>query len=212
MTRVTSARAPSSSRCGLCAEGAAQELDLEGTIHATARQGWLDVQTRPVRRNAVKVLIFFDVGGSMDPHIRIMEDLFAAAKSEFRSLTTFYFHNCLYEGVWQDNARRWDAQTATSDILRKYGPETRAIFVGDATMSPYEITHPGGANEHWNAESGQTWLGRACTQWPHHLWINPVAASQWGYTLSTRLIETIFAGRMVPMTLAGLNDGIRMLR
>ncbi len=193
-------------------DGAAQELDLDGTIHATARQGWLDVQTRAIRRNAVKVIIFFDVGGSMDPHIRVMEDLFSAAKSEFRALTTFYFHNCLYEGIWQDNARRWDAQTPTWDVLRKYGPDYRAIFVGDAAMSPYEITHPGGANEHWNPEAGQTWLNRACTQWPHHLWINPVPQAHWGYSHSTRLIQSIFDHRMVPMTLQGLGEGIRMLR
>ncbi len=192
--------------------GAAQELDLDSTIHATARQGWLDVHTRPIRRNAVKVLIFFDVGGSMDPHIRVMEDLFSAAKSEFRSLATFYFHNCLYEGVWQDNTRRWDAQIPTWDILRKYGPDYRALFIGDAAMSPYEVTHPGGANEHWNPESGQTWLTRACTQWPHHLWINPVAQANWHHTHSTRLIDGIFGGRMVPMTLTGLTEGIRMLR
>jgi uncharacterized protein len=192
--------------------GAAQELDLDGTIRATARQGWLDVQTRAERRNAVKVLIFFDVGGSMDPHVRVMEDLFSAAKSEFRTLETFYFHNCLYEGVWRDNARRWDAQTPTWDVLRKYGKDYRALFIGDAAMSPYEVSHPGGANEHWNLESGQTWLTRACTQWPHHLWINPVAQAHWGDTHSTRLIQGIFDGRMVPMTLAGLSEGIRMLR
>jgi uncharacterized protein len=193
-------------------EGAAQELDLDGTIRATARQGWLDVQTRATRRNAVKVLIFFDVGGSMDPHIRVMEDLFAATRSEFRTLATYYFHNCLYEGVWQDNARRWDAQIATWDILHKHGPDTRALFIGDAAMSPYEITHPGGANEHWNPEAGQVWLHRACTQWPHHLWINPVPQAHWHYTHSTRLIQSIFDGRMVPMTLAGLTEGIKMLR
>ncbi len=193
-------------------EGAAQELDLDGTIRATARQGWLDVQTRSERRNAVKVLIFFDVGGSMDPHVRVMEDLFSAAKSEFRTLETFYFHNCLYESVWRDNARRWDAQTPTWDILRKYGPDYRALFIGDAAMSPYEITHPGGASEHWNPEAGQVWLSRACIHWPHHLWINPVPEPQWGYTHSTRLIQGIVDDRMVPMTLAGLTAGIRMLR
>ncbi|MGL5009598.1 MAG: vWA domain-containing protein [Paracoccaceae bacterium] len=193
-------------------DGARQELDLEGTISATARQGWLDVQTRGERRNAVKVLIFFDVGGSMDPHVQVMEELFAAAKSEFRSLTTWYFHNCLYEGVWRDNARRWDAQVATWDVLRTHGPETRCLFVGDAAMSPYEITHPGGANEHWNKEAGAVWLERACVQWPHHLWINPVPEAYWAMTHSTRLVQGIFGGRMVPMTLEGLTRGIRQLR
>jgi uncharacterized protein len=194
-------------------DGAAQELDLDSTIRATARQGWLDVQTRAERRNAVKVLIFFDVGGSMDPHVRVMEDLFSAARAEFRTLETFYFHNCLYEGVWRDNARRWDAQTPTWDVLRKYGADYRAIFVGDAAMSPYEITHPGGANEHWNPEPGQVWLQRACEQWPHHLWINPVPEANWEHAHSTRLIRRFFSGdRMVPMTLEGLSRGIKALR
>lgn len=193
-------------------DGAVQELDLPGTIRATAEQGWLDVQTRPTRRNAVKVLLFLDVGGSMDPHVKVMEELFSAARAEFRHLESFYFHNCLYEGVWRDNARRWDAQVPTWDLLRTYGPDWRAIFVGDAAMSPYEITHPGGANEHWNRESGQVWLERACGQWPAHLWINPVPEAHWGYTASTRLIRTIFSDRMVPMTVEGLGRGIRMVK
>ncbi|MFN7224206.1 MAG: vWA domain-containing protein [Paracoccaceae bacterium] len=193
-------------------DGAAQEFDLDGTIRATANTGWLDVQTRPERRNAVKVLIFFDVGGSMDPYIRVMEELFSAARSEFKHLVPFYFHNCLYEGVWRDNVRRWDAQTPTWEVLRSYGTDYRCIFVGDAAMSPYEILHPGGANEHWNAESGQVWLERACAHWPHHLWINPVPEAHWHHTQSTRLISGIFAGRMVPMTLEGLTQGIRQIR
>ena len=193
-------------------DGAAQEFDLDGTIRATAQNGWLDVQTRPERRNAVKVLIFFDVGGSMDPYIRVMEELFSAARSEFKHLVPFYFHNCLYEGVWRDNARRWDAQTPTWDVLRSYGPDYRCIFVGDAAMSPYEILHAGGANEHWNPEPGQVWLDRACQQWPHHLWINPVPEAHWHYTHSTRLIAEIFKGRMVPMTLDGLTRGIKEIR
>jgi uncharacterized protein len=193
-------------------DGAAQEFDLDGTISATARTGWLDVQTRPERRNAVKVLIFFDIGGSMDPYIRVMEELFSAARSEFRHLVPFYFHNCLYEGVWRDNARRWDQQTPTWDVLRSYGSDYRCIFVGDAAMSPYEVLHAGGANEHWNPEPGQVWLERACAQWPNHLWINPVPEAHWHYTHSTRLIGEIFKGRMVPMTLEGLTRGIREIR
>ena len=193
-------------------DGATEELDLDGTIRATAEQGWLDVQTRPERRNAVKVLLFLDVGGSMDPYIRVLEELFSAAKSEFRHLRHFYFHNCLYEGVWTDNARRWDAQTPTWEVLRTYGSEYKAIFVGDASMSPYEILHPGGANEHWNPEAGQVWLSRACQQWPNHLWINPVPEPHWPHTQSIRLIEQIFAGRMVPMTLEGIARGIKALR
>ena len=193
-------------------DGAAEELDLDGTIRATADHGWLDVQTRPERRNAVKVLLFLDVGGSMDPYIKVMEELFSAARSEFKHLVPFYFHNCLYEGVWRDNARRWNAQTPTWDVLRSYGSDYKCIFVGDASMSPYEILHPGGANEHWNPEAGQVWLQRACAQWPHHLWINPVPEAHWGYTQSIRLIRDAFGGRMVPMTLDGISCGIKELR
>ena len=192
-------------------EGAAEELDLGATIRATAEHGWLDVQTRPERRNAVKVLLFLDVGGSMDAHVRGVEELFSAARSEFRHLEHFYFHNCLYEGVWRDNRRRWDAQQPTAELLRSYGAGWKAIFVGDASMSPYEISHPGGANEHWNAESGEVWLRRAGAQWPGHLWINPVPERHWGHTPSIRMIREIFAGRMVPLTLDGLTRGMKAL-
>nr|WP_214649949.1 VWA domain-containing protein [Palleronia pontilimi] len=193
-------------------EGAAEELDLPGTIRSTASQGYLDVKTRPERRNAVRVLLFLDVGGSMDDHVQSVSDLFSAAKSEFRHLEQFYFHNCLYEGVWRDNRRRWTEQTPTWDILHKYGPEWRCIFVGDAAMSPYEIAYPGGANEHWNAESGEAWLTRARDQWPGHLWINPTPEKYWGYTQSTQMIRQIFGpDRMVPMTLEGLSRGMKAL-
>ena len=193
-------------------DGAADELDLQGTIRATADHGYLDVQTRPERRNAVKVLLFLDVGGSMDPYIKVMEELFSAARAEFKHLVPLYFHNCLYEGVWRDNHRRWDAQTPTWEVLRTYGSDYKCIFVGDASMSPYEILHPGGANEHWNPEAGQVWLERACQQWPNHLWINPVPQAHWPYTQSTRLIQQIFGQRMVPMTLDGIGRGIKELR
>jgi uncharacterized protein with von Willebrand factor type A (vWA) domain len=193
-------------------DGAAEEFDLDGTIRATAEHGWLDVQTRPERRNAVKVLLFLDVGGSMDPYIKVLEELFSAARSEFKHLVPFYFHNCLYEGVWRDNARRWNAQTPTAEVLRTYGADYKSIFVGDASMSPYEILHPGGANEHWNPEAGQVWLNRACAQWPNHLWINPVPEQHWSYTQSIRLIGDIFQNRMVPMTLEGIARGIKELR
>jgi uncharacterized protein with von Willebrand factor type A (vWA) domain len=193
-------------------DGAAEELDLDGTIRATAEQGWLDVQTRPERRNAVKVLLFLDIGGSMDPYVKVMEELFSAARAEFKHLVPFYFHNCLYEGVWRDNARRWDAQTSTAEVLRTYGADYKCIFVGDASMSPYEILQPGGANEHWNAEAGQVWLNRACSQWPNHLWINPLPQAHWDYTQSVGLIARIFGGRMVPMTLEGIARGIKELR
>ena len=192
--------------------GAAEELDLDGTIRATAEHGWLDVQVRPERKNAVKVLLFLDIGGSMDPYVKVMEELFSAARAEFKHLVPFYFHNCLYEGVWRDNARRWNAQTSTAEVLRTYGADYKCIFVGDASMSPYEILHPGGANEHWNAEAGQVWLQRACDRWPNHLWINPVPEPHWGYTQSIRLIAQIVAGRMVPMTLDGISRGIKALR
>ena len=192
-------------------DGAAEELDLHETIRSTAEHGWLDVKTRPERRNAVKVLLFLDVGGSMDPHVKAVEELFSAARSEFHHLEHFYFHNCLYEGVWRENRRRWDSQTPTADILRTYGSSWKAIFVGDASMSPYEISHPGGANEHWNAESGEVWLRRAAAQWPSHLWINPVPEKLWGYTHSIAMIRQIFEGRMVPMTLDGLTRGVKVL-
>lgn len=192
-------------------EGAAQELDLDGTIRATADQGWLDLRTRPERQNAVKVLLFLDVGGSMDPHVRVMEELFSAAKSEFRHLEPWYFHNCLYEGVWRDNRRRRDEQVQTSHLLNSHGPDWRAIFVGDANMSPYELTHPGGASEHWNAESGQVWLTRAASHWPRHLWINPTPERFWDSSHSIRLVQQIFAGAMVPMTIEGLTRGIKAL-
>ena len=193
-------------------DGAHDELDLNGTIRATAEHGYLDVQTQPERRNAVKVLLFLDIGGSMDPHIKLIEELFSAAKSEFKHFEHFYFHNCLYEGVWRDNARRWDDQTPTWDVLRTYGPDYKCIFVGDASMSPYEIAFKGGANEHWNAETGETWLTRARDQWPSHLWINPLDERYWGYTQSVQMIQDIFgADRMVPMTLSGIEAGMKSL-
>ncbi|MEP6067210.1 MAG: VWA domain-containing protein [Paracoccaceae bacterium] len=193
-------------------DGAVEELDLPGTIRSTAENGYLDVQTRPERRNAVKVLLFLDVGGSMDPHIKLVEELFSAARTEFKHLEYFYFHNCLYEGVWRDNRRRWDAQTPTWDVLRTYGSEYKCIFVGDASMSPYEIAYPGGANEHWNKEAGQVWLARARDQWPSNLWINPIPENYWGYTHSVSMIQDIFGPeRMVTMTLEGLSKGMREL-
>ncbi|WP_114962665.1 vWA domain-containing protein [Tritonibacter mobilis] len=192
-------------------EGAREELDLDGTIRATAENGYLDVKTRPERHNAAKVLLFLDVGGSMDPHIKLVEELFSAARSEFKHLEYYYFHNCLYEGVWRDNRRRWDAQTPTHEVLRTYGPDYKCIFVGDASMSPYEIAYPGGANEHWNKEAGQVWLERARAQWSSHLWINPVPEKYWEYTHSIQMIREIFEDRMVPMTLDGLERGMREL-
>ena len=193
-------------------DGAAEELDLDGTIRSTAEHGYLDVQTRPERRNAVKVLLFLDVGGSMDPHIKVVEELFSAARAEFKHLEYYYFHNCLYEGVWRDNRRRWNAQIPTHEVLRTYGGDYKCIFVGDASMSPYEIAYPGGASEHWNQESGQVWLERARDAWTSHLWINPIPEKYWGYTHSIQMIQEIFgADRMVPMTLEGLSRGMKEL-
>ncbi|WP_299359410.1 VWA domain-containing protein [uncultured Paracoccus sp.] len=191
--------------------GAAEELDLPGTIRATADHGYIDVQTRPERRNAVKVLLFMDVGGSMDDHVRIVDELFSAARAEFKHLEHYYFHNCLYEGVWQDNRRRWDAQTPTWDVLHRFGRDYKCIFVGDASMSPYEIVAPGGANEHWNPEPGELWLRRAAETWPDHVWLNPVPERLWGHTPSIGMIGALFENQMMPLTLEGLTRAMRVL-
>ncbi len=192
-------------------EGANEELDLPGTIHATAEHGYLDVQTRPERRNAVKLLMFFDAGGSMDDHVQVVEELFSAARAEFRQLEYFYFHNCLYEGVWKDNRRRHSQVLPTYDVLNKYGHDYKVIFVGDASMSPYEIAYPGGSVEHWNEEAGIVWLQRVLAQWPDAVWINPVTPKHWGYTHSIQMIREIFSERMYPLTLAGLEAATREL-
>lgn len=192
-------------------EGAEEEFDLPGTIHATAEHGYLDVQTRPERRNAVKLLMFFDVGGSMDDHIKTVEELFSAARAEFRQLEYFYFHNCLYEGVWKDNRRRHAETIPTFDLLHKYGPDYKVIVVGDASMSPYEIAHPGGSVEHWNPEAGVVWLGRLLQHWPNAVWLNPENQKNWGFTHSIAMIRDIFGGRMFPLTLAGLEGATKQL-
>ncbi len=192
-------------------EGAVEELDLDGTIRRTAEHGYLDVQMRPERHNAVKVLMLFDVGGSMDDHIKVVEELFSAARAEFKHLEYWYFHNCLYEGVWRESRRRWDKQTPTWEVLNTYGPDWKLVLVGDASMSPYEIVYPGGASEHWNAEPGEVWLRRALEKWPHAAWINPVPERQWRYTQSIGMIGQIMGGRMFPMTLAGIESATREL-
>lgn len=193
-------------------EGAAEELDLDGTIRSTAHNGYLDVQTRPERRNAVKVLLLLDVGGSMDPHARVMEELFSAARAEFKHLEAYYFHNCVYEGLWRENRRRWDAQVPTWDVLRTYGRDWKLILMGDAAMSPYEIAVPGGAGEHWNEEAGQVWLERLRDRWPDHLWINPADERGWSHVQSTAMVREILGPeRMVPMTIEGLTRGMRLL-
>ncbi|APX88479.1 VWA domain-containing protein [Brevirhabdus pacifica] len=193
-------------------DGAAEELDLNGTIRATAEHGYLDVVTRPERRNAVKVLLFLDVGGSMDPHVQVVEELFSAARAEFKHMEYYYFHNCLYEGVWKDNRRRHAERIPTWDVLRTFGSDYRCIFVGDASMSPYEIAFAGGASEHWNEEPGSTWLSRAREQWPATVWINPMPERFWPYTQSIAMIQELFEGRMFPMTLDGIGRAVDELR
>ena len=192
-------------------EGAQDELDLESTIQKTAENGYLNVQTRPERRNAVKVLLLLDVGGSMDSHIKLVEELFSAARSEFKHLESYYFHNCLYEGLWRDNERRWTEQVPTEEILRTYGPDYKCIFVGDASMSPYEIAYVGGANEHWNKISGQQWLLRAQERWNDSIWLNPVPEKYWPYTQSIAMVQKIYENRMVPMTLDGISSGMKLI-
>ena len=192
-------------------DGAADELDLPGTIHATAEHGYLDVRTRPERRNAVRLLMFLDVGGSMDDHVGIVQELFSAARAEFRHLEFFYFHNCLYETVWRDNRRRHGETIPTFDLLHRFGAGYKAIFVGDASMSPYEIAMPGGSVEHWNSEAGSAWLARALAQWPDAVWINPVEQRHWSYTQSIGMVKQLFSGRMFPLTLEGLDAATRTL-
>ena len=192
-------------------EGAAEELDLDATIRGTARQGFLDIHMRPERHNAVKVLLFLDVGGSMDPYVKLVEELFSAATGEFKNLEFFYFHNCLYESVWQDNRRRMSERTPTWDVLHKFGHDYKVVFVGDAAMSPYEIAHPGGSVEHFNAEAGAVWLQRVVNTYPATVWLNPEPERGWDYTQSNRMVRQIFNDRMYPLTLAGLDAATREL-
>lgn len=192
--------------------GAHDELDLDNTIQKTAHNGYIDIVMRPERRNAVKVVLLFDIGGSMDDHIKVCEELFSAAKSEFKHIDHFYFHNCLYESVWIDNKRRSNERISTYDILHKYGPDYKIIFVGDAAMSPYEITYSGGSVEHWNEEAGAVWLQRMKDKFPHIVWINPVAQQYWDYTQSTTILQQLIGpNRMFPMTIAGLDAAMKEL-
>ncbi len=194
-------------------EGAQDQLDLDATINATARNaGLLDLKLVAERRNAVKVLLFLDVGGSMDDHIRVCEELFSAARGEFKHLEYFYFHNFLYESVWKDNRRRFSQVTPVTQILRTYGHDYRVIFVGDATMSPYEITQPGGSVEHWNKEAGAVWMGRMTAAYPRLVWLNPEKQDRWGYTASVRITRELVDDRMFPVTIQGLDAAIGALR
>lgn len=194
-------------------QGEANELDVDGTIGATARNaGTLDLKMRPERRNAVKVLLLLDIGGSMDDHVMASEELFSAAKSEFKHLVHLYFHNCPYERFWKSNRRRAEQTVTTWDVLRTYGPDWRVVFVGDASMAPYEIVEPGGSVEHWNEEAGKVWLARITSHFRRVAWINPTPQKHWGYTTSINLIQDAVEGRMFPMTLEGLDGVARALR
>ncbi|MBP2512514.1 VWA domain-containing protein [Sphingomonas sp. PvP018] len=192
-------------------DGAADELDIDGTIAGTARQGYLDIVMRAERRNAIKMLLFLDVGGSMDPFVKLCEELFSAATTEFKNLEFYYFHNCPYEGVWKDNARRFAERTPLWDVLHKFGHDYKLVLVGDASMSPYEITHPGGSVEHFNEEPGAVWMQRLTTTYPSAAWLNPVPEAQWGYSQSVRIMRELMTDRMYPLTLAGLDDAMREL-
>ncbi|MBV8752426.1 MAG: VWA domain-containing protein [Hyphomicrobiales bacterium] len=191
--------------------GAPEELDLDGTIKDTAHKGYLDIKLRPERHNAVKVLLFFDIGGSMDWHVRAVEELFSAARTEFKHMDHFYFHNCLYERVWKENRRRYDDTKPTWDVLHTYPHDYKVIFVGDASMSPYEITTPGGSIEHFNDEAGAVWMERVTRTYPACVWLNPVPENQWDMTYSVRMIRQLFGERMYPLTLEGLDRAMREL-
>ena len=191
--------------------GAQTELDLDDTVRGTAEKGYLDIHMRPERHNTIKLLMFFDIGGSMDDHVKDVEELFSAARSEFKHLEYYYFHNCLYEGVWKDNARRYTDKTDTWQVLNTYPADYKVIFVGDASMSPYEITVAGGSVEHMNPESGAIWLRRVTDIYKHAVWLNPVEQRHWDWTPSIGLIARAFGGRMYPLTLDGLDAATRAL-
>ena len=193
-------------------DGADTELDLDHTIHATADNGgWLDVRMRPERHNKIKVLLLMDVGGSMNVHVKTCEELFSAARSEFKNLEYFYFHNCVYEGLWKDNDRRHTERMATWDVIHTYPADYKLIFVGDATMSPYEIAYPGGSVEHWNEEPGGVWMNRLLNVYSSAIWLNPEPETNWVYAQSNRMIQELLGERMYPLTLAGLETGMKYL-
>ncbi|CAN5897120.1 VWA domain-containing protein [soil metagenome] len=192
-------------------EGAPEELDMNATIRGTAEKGYLDINLRAERRNKISVLIFFDIGGSMDSHIKVCEELFSAARSEFKNMEFYYFHNCLYESVWKDNRRRHAEKLNTWDILHKYSHDYKVIFVGDATMSPYEITYPGGSVEHWNEEAGAVWIDRVAGIYENIVWLNPTAERHWDYTPSIELMKQLLGDRMYPLTIEGLDKAMRQL-
>jgi hypothetical protein len=192
-------------------DGSVEELDMDKTIKGTAEKGYLDINMRPERRNKISVLLFLDVGGSMDSHIKICEELFSAARSEFKNMEFYYFHNCLYEAVWKDNRRRHAEKLNTWDILHKFPHDYKVIFVGDATMSPYEITYPGGSVEHWNEEAGAVWMDRVTQIFEHAVWLNPTAERHWDYTPSIGLMKQLVGERMFPLTIDGLEKAMKEL-
>jgi len=191
--------------------GAPDELDLDGTVRGTAHKGYLDILMRPERHNSVKVLIFFDIGGSVDWHVKTTQELFSAARNEFKHMEHFYFHNCLYEKVWKENRRRWDQTTPTWEVLHTFPHDYKVIFVGDASMSPYEIAAQGGSVEHFNEEAGQVWLERLTRTYSACVWLNPVPESEWPHTQSIRMVRQLVGGRMYPLTLDGLDQAMREL-
>ncbi|MFT5111175.1 MAG: hypothetical protein ACI8P9_000486 [Parasphingorhabdus sp.] len=194
-------------------EGVEEELDLNGTITNTARNaGFLDIKMVPERRNAIKVLIFFDVGGSMYPYVKICERLFSAAKTEFKHLEYFYFHNFFYDNVWRNNLRRHDEHRSLYEIMRTYSPDYKVVIVGDASMSPYEVKVPGGSVEYWNEESGEVWATRLLNHFRNVVWLNPVAQANWDYTQSIVMIKEIMEERMFPLTLDGMDSAIKVLK
>ncbi len=194
-------------------EGVPDQLDLPDTISSTARNGgYLDLKMVPERRNAVNVLLFFDVGGSMDPYVKLTEELFSAARSEFKHLEYFYFHNCPYEGLWKDNRRRHIEKIPTWEVLNTYGANYKCIFVGDASMSPYEITVAGGSVEHMNPEPGAVWIQRFRSHFGRCVWLNPTQQKYWRYTRSIEMVEELLEGNMFPLTIGGLDDAIKELK
>jgi len=192
-------------------EGAETELDLDNTIKSTAHKGYIDVKMMPERRNKIKVLLFFDVGGSMDAHVKICEELFSAARTEFKHMEYFYFHNCLYDTVWKDNARRYNEHIQTWDLLHTYPSDYKVIFVGDAEMSPYEITYPGGSVEYWNEESGEAWINRMLNVYENAIWLNPIPERYWDRITSASIMKQLFSDRMFPLTIEGIDQAMKEL-
>ena len=192
-------------------DGAADELDLDATVSGTAKKAYLDIVMRPERHNAVKLLLMLDVGGSMDPHVKVCEELFSAAKSEFKHLEFFYFHNCPYEALWQDNKRRWSERTPVMDLLHKFPHDYKLVFVGDASMSPYEINYPGGSVEHWNEEAGDVWMRRMLDVYHAAAWLNPIPEKNWTHSQSIQMMKTVMEDRMYPLSLEGLDRAMKSL-